>query len=319
MSHRDALWRVIPLEEKMAARRKAAFVAVFVAIISFQPSLLTRQNPPAGEKRAALISELAGIASVRAHSSAPPSAVERFTAIAEGAILEVGRDSRAVVVLAGGKRFVLGAQARATVHADRLASTAGQVDELSSLPALPPLVALDAHAPKALGGVRLRSSVIAGLSPSNGSALASRTILRFTPTPGAATYRVEIENEQGRVVFGLQTTSPEVAVPPTVLHAGTAYYWTVRTIDRSGAQARGSAGFVTLRDEEAKAREDLRRRLQQDGDASSLALLAAIDRHLGLQHEALEGFRAALARAPDDEALVEAVRELEAMREAGGR
>jgi hypothetical protein len=303
----------------MAARRRAAFVAVFIAITSSQPSLLTRQSAPAGEKRAALISELAGTASVRAHNPDAPSAVERFTAIGDGAILEVGPDSRAVVVLAGGKRFVLGARARATVHADRLVSTAGPVDELPSLPALPPLVALDAHAPKALGGVRLRSSLIAGLSPSNGSALASRTILRFTPTPGAATYRVEIEDDKGRVVFGLQTTSPEVHLPPDILDAGAGYYWTVRTIDRPGAQARGAAEFVTLRIEEAKAREDLKRRLHDEGEASSLALLAAIDRQLGLHEEALEGFRAALARAPDDDALKEAVRELEATHQAGGR
>lgn len=301
------------------ARRTTALVTALIAIIAFQPPVLSRQDASAAGKRAGLISELAGVASVRMDSSAGASAVERFAAIAEGAILELGRDSRAVLVLARGKRFALGSRARVTVHADRLDSTSGPVRELPSLPALPRLVALDAQAPKALGGVRLRSSAVTGLSPSSGSALATRAILRFTPVRGAATYRVELEDEKGRVVFGVQTTSAEVPVPPDVLQAGAGYYWTVRTIDLAGPQARGSAEFTTLRDDDARAREDLHRRLQEEGSVASRALLAAIDWQLGLYEEALEGFRAALARAPDDTALREAVTELEAMRAAGGR
>jgi hypothetical protein len=303
----------------MAARRTAACVVTVVAITSFQLPVLSRQDASAGEKRAGLISELSGVASVRKDPSAAASPVERFAAIADGAVLELGRDSRAVVVLARGKRFELGAQARVSVHPDRIDATSGPVRELPSLPALPRLVALDAQAPKALGGVRLRSTAVAGLTPSHGSALATRTTLRFTPVRGAGTYRVEVEDEQGRVVFAVQTTSAEVPVPPDVLHPAAGYYWTVRTIDRAGPQARGAAEFMTLGEEEAKAREDLRRRLHEEGGVSSLALLAAIDRQLGLYADALDGFRAALARAPDDETLRDAVKELEAMREAGGR
>ena len=298
---------------------RIACTPALVAVIAFSAPVLTRQHTRDGEPRAALISELAGTASVRQKPSGASSPVERFSALADGAILEVGRESRAVLVLARGKRFMLDAQARARVHADRLESTSGQIDELPRLPALPQLVALDANAPKALGGVRLRSSSVSGLSPSNGSALASMTTLRFTPVSGAGTYRVEIEDEKGSVIFGVETTSAAVPVPPDVLKAGADYYWTVRTLDRPGAQARGSAEFVTLRSDEARAREDLKRRLHQDGDAASLALLAAIDRQLGLHPEALDGFRAALALAPHDEALREAISELETMRRIGGR
>ena len=289
-----------------------AFAAALVAVGSFQSPLFSQQTASAREKRAALISELTGTASLQEHASAAPSPIERFALLPEGSILRVGRDSRAVVVLSRGKRFALRAKAHATVHADRLTAASGSIEELPTLPALPPLVALEAHAPKALGGVRLRSSTIVGLHPS-GSAVLARVTLRFTQVPGAATYRVEIEDENGRVIFGVQTTSPAVQVPSDILEAGAAYYWTVRTIDRPGAQAQGSAEFRTLRTEEARAREDLKRRLHEEGDASSVALLAAIDRHLGLHHESLEGFRAALARSPDDEALKEAVRQLEDM------
>jgi hypothetical protein len=301
----------------LATHGTMAFVTALVAMLSFQPPVLSQQDSAGGEKRAGLISELSGAASLRKHSSAAASTVERFGPIPHGAILELGRDSSAVLVLARGKRFALGSKARVIVHADRLASMSGPVRELPALPALPRLVALDAQAPKALGGVRLRSSVVAGLSPSNAAAFATRTTLRFAAVSGAGSYRVEIEDEKGRVIFGVQTTSVEVPIPPDVLRAGAAYYWTVRTIDSTGPQARGSAAFTTVRNDDARAREELKRQLEEEGGVSSLALLAAIDRHLGLYAEALEGFRAALALAPDDAALREAVSEL-AARQGGG-
>ena len=303
----------------MSIRRTVALITAAVAIVSFQPPVLSRQAPSASGKRAGLISELSGRASVRKDPAAASSTVERFAAIADGAVLELGPDSRVVLVLARGKRFELGAQARVSVHADRLGSASGPVRELPSLPALPRLVPLDAKAPKALGGVRLRSTLVAGLSPAGSSALAMRTTLRFTPVEGAATYRIEVEDEQGRVVFSVQTTSAAVSLPSDVLQPGAGYYWTVRTIDRVGPQARAAAEFTTLRQDQAQAREELKRRLHEEGGVSSLALLAAIDRQLGLYEEALDGFRAALALAPDDEALKDAVNELDAMREAGGR
>ena len=303
----------------MSPHYPLAFAAALVALGWLQPPLSSQGKATAGEKRAALISELTGSASVRERAATASVPVDRFDAVAGGAILSVSRESRVLLVLSSGKRFVLDAGARATVHADRLTTISGSVEEMPALPVLPQLVALEASAPKALGGVRLRSTAIVGLSPSNGSALASRATLRFKPVAGAATYRVEVEDEMGRVIFGVETTAPEVRVPSDILTAGAAYYWTVRTIDHPGAQARGSAEFGTLRAEEATARENLMRRLHNEGDGPSLALLAAIDRHLGLHHEALEGFRAALARSPGDRALIEAVRELEAMPDTGRR
>jgi len=303
----------------MRIRCQLALTAALIAVSSAQPSFSFQENATPGEKRAALISELTGTASMRRQGAAGSSELARFAAIPEGAVLQVGRDSRIVLVLARGARFALGAGARATIHADRLSTTSGPIDELPALPALPRLVALDASAPKALGGVRLRTAAIGGLSPDSGSAVAASTVLRFNPVPGAATYRVELEDDKGRVMFGVETKSLEVKVPPHVLEADASYYWTVRTLDRQGGQARGSADFRTLRTDEVSAREDLRRTLQKDDAASSLALLAAIDRHLGLHYDALNGFRAALARSPTDEALQAQVRQLEAIVETGGR
>jgi hypothetical protein len=310
---------MIALGMDMPIRHRLAFTVALISLTAVQSSLSPQERTAGGGKRAALISELTGTASVRLHASAKPLEVARFAAIPEAAILQVGAGSRAVLVLAGGSRFALGGGARATVHADRLTSTSGSIDQLPALPALPQLVALDDSAPRALGGVRLRTTVIGGISPANGSAIASATVLRFNAVPGAATYRVEIEDNKGRVIFEAQAMSPQVQVPPDVLEAGASYYWTVRTLDRQGAQARGSADFRTLSTEEVRKREELRRTLQAGGDASSLALLAAIDQHLGLHHDALQGFRAALVRSPGDEALEKAIRQLEAMLETDGR
>ena len=59
------------------------------------------------------------------------------------------------------------------------------------------------------------------------------------------------------------------------------------------------------------ARAVLEESLEAGGDASSLALLAEIDRSLGLLVEAREKFRAAVARAPGDVALRQALDRLE--------
>jgi hypothetical protein len=107
------------------------------------------------------------------------------------------------------------------------------------------------------------------------------------------------------------TQSPAVTISPGVLKPGSKYYWRVRTLDRSGQVARGSAEFLTLAADIAAARATLERSLGAVGDISSLALLAEIDRSLGLLVEAREKFRAAVADAPEDAALRHALDRVE--------
>ena len=299
----------------MADRYRLALAIGLAGLFAQHP--LVAQQKTSAEKRIALISELTGTATIQSPASAA-APVGRFASLSDGTILRVGRQSRVLLVLASGKRFVLAAGARATVRAGGLAGVSGSIEELPALPALPPLVALEAKAPTALGGVRLRSNAMTGLSPANGTVLVSRAVLQFAAVQGAATYRVEIEDEAGRIVFGVETGGTEVPVPPDLLTAGARYYWTVRTIDRPGAQARGGAEFATLTSEAMDAREALKRRLSADADVHSLALLATIDMHLGLHQEALAGFRAALALAPDDKTLKEAIQRLQPIPGPGG-
>ena len=289
-----------------------------LAVFALPWALHAQPKTAGGVKRVALISELSGTATIQQQAPAAAASAARFDSLSEGAVLRVGRGSRVLLVLADGKRFALNADARATVRADRLTATSGSIDELPRLPALPPLVALEPKAPTALGGLRVRSTSITGLSPAAGAVRASHTTLRFAPVQGAATYRVEVENEKGRIIFAVETRGTEVLLAAELLEAGAFYYWTVRTVDRAGAQARGSAEFTTLTSDEEKTREDLKRRLDAEGSVSSIALLATIDLHLGLYQEALDGFRAALVQSPDDESLKAALRRLEPVQGSGG-
>jgi hypothetical protein len=232
--------------------------------------------------------------------------------MAIGATLAVGPGSRAEIVLAGGQRFELGPKARATIAATQLASASGPITKLPPLPALPRIAALDESRPKGPpGGVRLRAAAISGLRPFHTVTLADRTTIRFNPVDGASRYAVEIENHAGQRIFVAESTTAGVVVPAGVLEPGATYYWTVQTLDRIGAAARGASEFRTLSAADAQARQTLRRSLETGAAPEDVALLAEIDRRLGLYQDALDGFRAALAARPDDLVIQQAVRRLE--------
>ena len=302
----------------MSPRTPVATVlaAILMGAVSSSPVLV--QVAPA-QPTAALVSDVTGSASIE---TAPRKNVRiaRFDAIAAGAVIEVGPNSQVVLVLAGGKRFELGSGARATISADRLTKQSGPLTELASLPPLPRIPALDTSRPKGpAGGIRLRGPRISGLRPSDAVTIATGTRLRFAPVAGASQYGIEIENSSGRRVFGVETTAADVMVPEGVLEPGVAYQWTVRTLDLSGATARGVSQFRTLSSEDERHREALRRSLGAEGGGRALALLAAVDQRLGLYAEALDGFRDALRRTPDDVAIAQAVKSLEELLEPDAR
>jgi hypothetical protein len=261
---------------------------------------------------AGLISELSGEASIRSSAGAKAGSAQRFAAIDIGTIVATGPKSRAVIVLAGGQRFELGSNARATIAATRLTATSGPVNELPALSPLPKLVALDESGPKGpAGGIRLRGTEMVGLRPADSVTLPERTILRFTPVAGASRYGLEIEDVAGQRIFSAESTTASVSVPAGILAPQSVYYWTVRTLDKAGATVRGAAEFRTLSSEDGRLRQALRGSIDDDVHGDALAFLAEVDRRLGLYQEALDGFRAALARRPDDVTLQQAVRRLE--------
>jgi hypothetical protein len=117
----------------------------------------------------------------------------------------------------------------------------------------------------------------------------------------------------------VESTTPQVVVPAGVLQPGASYYWTVQTLDKVGGASRGTSEFKTLSSEDARVRQALRQSLAVEVDASGLALMAEIDRRLGLYEEALSGFRAALAKSPEDVALQQSVQRLEKLFEPSAR
>jgi hypothetical protein len=266
---------------------------------------------------AGLISELSGEASI----GSPAGAIEkarRFDTLVAGQTLRMAPRSRALVVLAGGQRFELGPEARATLARDRLTATSGPIKELPALPTLPKLAALDDSRPQGPpGAVRLRGTDIGGLRPYHTVVASAPVTFSFQAVRDASRYAVEIEDDHGRVVLRREVDTAELTVPAGTLAPGAAYHWTVQTLDKVGTVARGASRFTTLSEEEGRRRDALRQALASQGTADE-ALLAEVDRRLGLYPEALRGFRAALAQHPGDPAILRAVQWLEA-REASAQ
>lgn len=295
----------------MCARRKLLAWAAAVLLVTGARSLTVAQEPSPAPL-VALISELSGTATIRSPSGGPPVAAKRFDALSSGMSMEMGPTSRAVVILSNGDRFEFGANARATFTATGLASSSGPIETLPRLPALPKLASLDESGPKGPpGSVRVRGERIPGLRPFGTVMLGARSLtLSFTPVSGASRYLVEVENADAQRIARGETTRPEFVVPAGVLAPGGKYYWTVQTLDKVGGAARGAGQFKILSSEDARARAALHASLTSPS-SESVALLAEIDRRLGLYAEALAGFRAALAGAPRDPAILQAIHSIE--------
>lgn len=263
---------------------------------------------------AAIVSDLTGTASVTRPRALGTGPLRRFEWIAAGSVIEVSRASKVTLLFANGTRYELGESARAKAEPGSLVSCSGPVRQLEPLPPLPRVSpsAESARAGPRSAAVRIRGGAIANLYPDSGSStLADGTVLRFAALPDASRYRVEVESETGASVFQVETQSLTVHVSPGILKPGAKYYWQVRTLDRIGHAARAAAEFLTLNAESARARAALKESLESAGDAASLALLAEIDRSLGLLVAARDGFRAALAKAPGDVALRQVLDRLE--------
>ena len=268
--------------------------------------------PAAAAEPVAIVYSLTGEASLIV-----PDAAHRplrlFDRLPAGTIVEMSPGSRLALAFANGLRYELGERSQVTLGPQDLASRTGPVRALPRVPPLPrlsPIAAQDRPGPRA-GAVRIRGERITGLYPRSGAAaLAGETVLRFDPVAATREYRIEVQDSQGRTVFRTDVESPPVKVPAGKLVAGLGYLWTVRTVDRPSAVARGEAELVILSETAAQARDESRKVLAAEG-ADSLLLLVEIDRSLGLLLDARENLRAFLADEPGDPELWEALAEIE--------
>lgn len=262
----------------------------------------SNESPSSVDRAApvAIVSTLSGVAT-RIDPSGGRREVRRFDWLHVGSLVETSTESTLVLVFHDGRRWTLLPSSSALVRSSGIEQRLGQ---LRSLPPLTPLP-LAMTGTEGLGGrpaaVRIRGVRLLGLYPHDAvSTLPEATTLRFTPVPAASRYHIEVEAEDGRVVFEADATRGEITVPAAALQAGSRYHWRVRSVGLEPA-AYGRASFQTLVADRAIARAALRARLELEHDAPSLALLAEIDRSLGLLWEAREGFRSALALSPDDD------------------
>jgi len=242
---------------------------------------------------AAIVYSLVGAAS---HLDRPGKAarpVALFDWLPAGTVLKVASGSRLALAFASGNRWALGGGATATLGSAGLAFHRGDVRPLQSVPHLPVAPVRNDErdgwrtgARVVPGAISVRSETISGLYPDRGStSLASAVQLRFKAVPPAPKYRVEIIDQESKVVFRIETEASEVAVPPETVAPGRSYRWTVETLDRPGAMARGEATLVTLDASQAQAREELRRWAQSSGAMDDLQLLEGVDKALGLREE----------------------------------
>jgi hypothetical protein len=280
--------------------------------------LFALASPAVADEVAALVSALKG--EVRVSGPAAPRPLELFDWLPPGASLETAAGASLTLAFANGSRYELGPLARATVATDGLQKTAGPVKALAAVPKLPRLVALaaDERVGAQAGAVRVRAAQIGGLYPHGGAmALADAAALRFRPLPGVTRYRVEIETRDGERVLQTESDgSSAVPVPAGLLKAGAVYYWRVRALEGSGLTPASEELLRTVSEEAAASRAALRAAVAGSSDASSLSLLAAVDRSLGLLIEAEGGLEAALAAAPQDAGLRKALER--AKREVSG-
>ena len=284
--------------------------AVLIAVVQSTSPAAQQAAPvsPVG-----IVSHMSGTASVTA-GLGPAVALKLYDWIPPDATIEVATKSSVTLVLVSGKRFELSEHVRASIRADRVSPVAGAVRLLDPLPALPAIapIAKSAQTRGEAAAIRIRGERIGHLYPADpAAALADRTVLRFEPVAGAAKYRLEVEDERGAGVAEFETSEPAVAVSAGVLAPGRTYYWRVSSLDSAGSPARGAAQFATLSEENAVARRALRAALENTGDPRSLALLAEIDRALGLMWEARETLQEAARKAPDDPDIRSALERIE--------
>src|SRR5262249_47059843 len=150
-----------------------------------------------------------------------------------------------------------------------------------------------------------------GLAPGRDNrTLAESTVLSFEPVGPGCRYRVDVEAEDGREVLHVETEAARIPIAADVLAPGRQYAWTVHAVDQAGWSLRADSRFSTLSASEAEARAALKAAAGSSNDWNVTALLAEMDRSLGLLTEAQEDV-ATLRTKPVDPILAEWLRGLE--------
>jgi len=267
------------------------------------------------EGKVVIVCFLEGKAWVSESGEKERSEINLFDWIKKEAIIETNSKARVILAFSTGDRYELKGKTKATVGQKGFSSHTGSLKKLSSVAVMPQIASIskESRPGSRLGGIRLRGTkrVISRLYPSKGATmLADQAVLTFETIEGVERYRIEIEDEWGNNIFSVETGSPNVVASPGVLNPGANYYWQVRTLEKDKPSIYGEAVFATVTEENARIRNDFKSQIDQSKDVANLLLLAQMDIALGLQKEACETLKAALALFPDNSEIKKAMAQI---------
>jgi hypothetical protein len=221
--------------------------------------------------------------------------------------IDVRPKSTMKLILVNGRTYELSGGAKATIAADGLTATNSQVHELTRLPPIPKFVPIAAGGAEVPGATAIRGPRMKSLYPNRVPAIASQVKLRYAPVPDVSNYSVILQNAEGTVLLRLSTTAISVDVPADMLKPGVSYAWRVRALGVGGLLGEGRASFVTLSKDDLDHRAAFAEAMKSEDESMRLALLAGVDRQIGLLADACGELEHALELKPSDPALQQAL------------
>lgn len=278
-----------------------------VLALAALPAVLAETAAAPPLETSAIVFEISG----RATAGTPRRILERLSRLRAGDTVRTEDGASLKLAFGNGLRYRLGPGSSALLGSQGLSRSEGEVEALPRVPTLPRIPAVRDDRGSHSAATRVRGEVLAGIYPRGTAALADRARLLFDAVPNAPGYVVEIADAAGERVFRTEVRNGPVEVPAGTLVAGARYSFKVETARRPGPEAVGRGSFVTLSEEVAHEHRTLEEALQKEGDAGAWALLASVNRDLGLLLEAQEAARAALALAPGDAGLLATLAELD--------
>lgn len=285
--------------------RRAAF-RILAAVIAFLPVSAAE----CCRDSVAMVESLTGQASLQTPNSPARGRVAGLDWLKAGATIEVGAKSTITVILLNGRRYELGAGAKATITGEALTNTRGSIRELKTLPPLPQLAPIADNTAATSAAVRMRGlDAVRNLYPREGmSALADAVTLSFSSVPDASSYQVDLADQLGERIARYPSEATSVKIPAGTLRPGSRYSWRVRAIGSAGLVAQGAASFTTISEQDLARRTEFATAVHElAAGAPVAALLGDLDLRLGLLHEAQQELEAALRLMPDDPAIQHAL------------
>jgi hypothetical protein len=276
------------------------------SLLGLAPLLLAAAEEPA----AGVLASVTGTATVMyPRGGAMPA--HPFDWLKTGASIQTEAGAKVLVVLVNGAKYEVGERSRATLEKGTMHKVSGDLRRLPGLTEIPKLAAISDKLSSTRGGVvRIRGTKLKQCYPAPGVAiLPGESTFAFDPAANITSYVMEIENGEGNVIHRAESSGGPIHVAAGVLQPGANYYWEVGGGVPDSPKCGGE--FSVLSSEDEASRQIFRSAVQNSGEADGLAILAEIDRRLGLLREAREEFNAALSKSSTPDAIRAKLREIE--------